>query len=319
MVAPADSVDDLVLLAAVVEAGGFSAASARTGIPKSRLSRRITALEQRLGVALIRRDPRHFEVTEAGLRICAHGQRIRESAQAAWDEAHARLGEPSGLLRVACPVAMAAAILAPFAGAFLLRYPRVQLAIATTTGMVEALAERADLVLHPASVPMPDSRMVARRLYQAPFMLVAAPGVADGLTDPQALAQVRVLGWEYMGPLQRWTLVHTQGDTVEVPVQPCLVSDNLLVLREAALAGAGVAPMSALMCGEEIAQGRLRVVAPGWSPPPATFYAVYASRTALPRAGRVFLDELIVHLAEKYGDGGAGSATTPSGSRKVPG
>jgi DNA-binding transcriptional LysR family regulator len=117
------------------------------------------------------------------------------------------------------------------------------------------------------------------------------------------LAHVRVLGWEYMGPAQRWALVHTGSHTVEVPVQPSLVSDNLLVLSEAALCGAGIAPMSALMCEDEIAQGRLRVVVHGWSPLPATFYAVYASRTALPSAGCVFLEELLVHLRERFGEG----------------
>ncbi len=143
------SADDLVLLFEVVEAGGFSAASARCGIPKSRLSRRIARLEQQLGVALIKRDSRHFDVTDVGRKLLEYGARIRADAGTAFGVAQDSLGQPTGELRVACPVAMAAALLARFAVAFVGRYPLVRLSVITTTGMVESLAERCDIVINP--------------------------------------------------------------------------------------------------------------------------------------------------------------------------
>jgi DNA-binding transcriptional LysR family regulator len=299
--APADSIDDLVLLAAVVEAGGFSAASARTGIPKSRLSRRIAALEQRLGVPLLQRDSRHFEVTETGRQMAEQGARIRDGAEAAWAIARDSRGEPSGHLSVACPVAMAATLLAPFVAEFARDHARVRLSIHTTTGMVETLAERHDIVIHPAAVPLPDSRMVARRLYLAPFALVRAPSATPAPREPQELAACDLLGWDYMGPQQRWRLVHEDGREVEVPVAPRLVCDNLLVLQNAVRAGWGIAPMSTLMCRADVAAGKLEIVLPGWSPPPATMYAVYLSRNALSLAGRLFIDRLAAHLQKVYG------------------
>ena len=295
--------NDLVLLVEVVEAGGFSAASARCGIPKSRLSRRIARLEQQLGVALIKRDSRHFEVTDVGRQLLEHGARIRESASSAATVAQDSLGQPTGDLRVACPVALAAALLARFAVGFVQRYPQVRLSVVTTTGMVESLAERCDIVIHPSSVPLADTTMVARRMLMSRFVLVSAPGAVEPVDDPRALSQRDVIGWDYMGASDRWRLTHDDGRSVDIAVSPRLSSDNLLVLREAVLAGWGVAPMATLMCAADIAAGRLQVVAPGWAPPPAQLYAVYASRRTLSIAGRAFIEEFEGFLREVYGVG----------------
>ncbi len=295
--------NDLVLLVEVVEAGGFSAASARCGIPKSRLSRRIARLEQQLGVALIKRDSRHFEVTDVGRQLLEHGARIRESASSAATVAQDSLGQPTGDLRVACPVALAAALLARFAVGFVQRYPLVRLSVVTTTGMVESLAERCDIVIHPSSVPLADTTMVARRMLMSRFVLVSAPGAVEPVDDPRALSQRDVIGWDYMGASDRWRLTHDDGRNVDIAVSPRLSSDNLLVLREAVLAGWGVAPMATLMCAADIAAGRLQVVAPGWAPPPAQLYAVYASRRTLSIAGRAFIEEFEGFLREVYGVG----------------
>ncbi len=297
----AGSVEDLVLLAEVVEAGGFSAASARCGVPKSRLSRRVAHLEQRLGIALIRRDARHFEVTEVGRQLASQGMAIRALAQQAENVVGDLQDEPTGTLAVACPVAIATFVLPRFVSAFIRRYPRVTLTISTTTGMVESLAERFDVVIHPAARQLPDSTMIARRLHVAPFVLVRAAGLGPALDDPMALTQCEVLGWEYLGSQTRWNLVHTDGRCLQVPVTPRLISDNLVVLLEAALAGSGVAPMSTLLCADDLAAGRLEVVSHGWSPPAAVLYAVHASRPAVSMAARVFIDELRAFLEAAYG------------------
>ncbi len=294
------SADDLVLLFEVVEAGGFSAASARCGIPKSRLSRRIARLEQQLGVALIKRDSRHFDVTDVGRKLLEYGARIRENAGTAFGVAQDSLGQPTGELRVACPVAMAVALLARFAVGFVGRYPLVRLSVVTTTGMVESLAERCDIVIHPAAVPLADTSMVARPLLMTRFVLVCAPGAVAPVEDPRTLAQCDVIGWDYLGATDTWHLTHEDGRSVDVAVSPRLSSDNLLVLREAVLAGWGVAPMATLMCAADVAAGRLQIVAPGWAPPPAQLYAVYGSRRSLSVAGRAFIGEFEEFLREVY-------------------
>ena len=296
------TIDDLALLLEVVEAGGFSAASARCNIPKSRLSRRIARLELRIGAALIKRDSRHFEVTEIGHQVLAHAKTVRDGARMAFGVVSDTLGVPSGALRIACPVAMATALLAKFAAEFVRKYPLVKLSIATTTGMIESLAERHDIVIHPSSAPLADTSMVARRMQLSRFLLVSAPGLTPHIDDPHALSHVDVIGWDYMGSKDQWHLVHADGRSVNIAVRPRLTSDNLLVIREAALSGYGVAPLSDLLCAGDIAAGRLQVVAPGWCPPSATIYAFYRSRLALSVAGRTFIDEFEGFLQGVYCD-----------------
>ena len=103
-----------------------------------------------------------------------------------------------------------------------------------------------------------------------------------------------------MGATDHWHLTHEDGRSVDVAVSPRLSSDNLLVLREAVLAGWGVAPMATLMCAQDLAAGRLQFVAPGWAPPPAQLYAVYGSRRSLSVAGRAFIGEFEGFLREVY-------------------
>ncbi|NRF70616.1 LysR family transcriptional regulator [Aquincola sp. S2] len=293
------TVEELILLAEVVEAGGFSAASGRTGIPKSRLSRRIAKLEERLGVGLIRRDSRHFEVTELGRQLYERACTIRESAVEAVGLAQDSVGEPTGLLRVACPVALATSLVTRIAASFVRQYPRVQLALTTTLGAADTLAERFDVIIHPSVGALPDSDMVARRLGVAQYALVATPELADTLAlhDPEQLAGAETIGWDFMGRRGRWHLAGPAGRTADVNVSERLYSDNLLVVRAAVLEGAGVAPMSRFLCQSDIDAGRLQVVLPGWGPPPLTLYAIYGSRRALSTAGGRFINELVAQIA----------------------
>ena len=145
---------DLMMLVEVVEAGGFSAASQRTGIPKSRLSRRISALEKRLGVALLMRNARHFEVTELGQEMFQRGLKIRDETRAALTVAEEGREEPSGALRVACPIALASFLIGDIAITFARSYPRVCLTLKTTDG--SATDEHFDLIIQPARRALTD-------------------------------------------------------------------------------------------------------------------------------------------------------------------
>ena len=284
---------DLMMLVEVVEAGGFSAASQRTGIPKSRLSRRIAALEQRLGVALLMRNPRHFEVTELGQEMFQRGLTIRGEARAALAMAQQGRDEPSGVLRVACPIALASFLIGDVAIAFASRYPRVSLTLKTTDG--SALDEHFDLVIQPARRALADSSMVAQQLLASPYVLVAAPRLIEEVgfpADPRHLMEWPAIGWSFDEHAAKWTLWDPHGETAVVPVKPRLHSDSLLVIRKAAIAGIGVAQLPLVLCQKDIDEGSLGIVAPGWAPCPMSIYALYPSRHHLTHAGRLFLTAL---------------------------
>ncbi len=284
---------DLMMLVEVVEAGGFSAASHRTGIPKSRLSRRIAALEERLGVALLMRNTRHFEVTELGQELFQRGLKIRDETRAALAVAQEGRNEPSGTLRIACPIALASFIIGDVAIAFARSHPRVTLTLKTTDG--SALDEHFDLIIQPARRALADSSMVAQQLMAARYVLVASPTlIADAgfPADPQQLMEWPAIGWSFDEHAAKWTLWGPQGETAIVPVKPRLHSDSLLVIQKAAIAGIGVAQLPLGLCQKDIDEGSLAVVAPGWAPLPISVYALYPSRHHLTHGGRLFLAAL---------------------------
>ncbi len=295
--------DDLSLLAQVIEAGGFTAASRRTGIPKSRLSRRIADLETRLGVTLIHRDARRFAVTELGLRLYRHGAAIRAEAEAAALVAQEALAEPSGPLRVACPVVLAELIIGRLSAEFAAAHPLVQLNLTVTTGVEEIMPPGCDLMIRPTPSTLADSTLVARRLLVAPFVLVATPAWVAAADHPRNPAQLNGrdgVGWWQQGDAPRWQLQDLSGAAAEIAIRPRFVTDNLMVARDGALAGLGLARLSRHIVEDDLSAGRLVEALPGWAPPPMTFYAVYPSPRALKPVGRRFLDHLAAGLDARY-------------------
>ncbi len=298
------TVDDLLLLAEVVEAGGIRATSARTGLTKSRLSRRIAALEERLHVCLLTRNSRHFEVTDVGRALYEHALQIRETARSAMTLANDTLSEPGGLLRVACPFALSRSVVAPLAIDFAIRHPRVRLCLATTKGTAQALEQHYDLLIHPSSQQLPDSDVVARRLSTVPYVLVASPALFNGLEVPKLpteLDRFPVVGWNTDDPVAAIHLNGPGGSTAEVRMPVRFSADNLLAVHEAALAGLGIARLPRPVCADDLTGARLVEVAPGWAPPPMSIYVIYSSRRQLSRAGHSFVELLHQHFQAGVG------------------
>src|ERR1700749_2054174 len=133
--------NDLYFLVAVYEHGGFSAAGRALGIPKSRLSKRIAQLEDRLGVRRLQRPTRRFVVTEIGERFYAHCRAVLEEARAAQDAVDELRTEPRGVVRVSCPISLAQNVLAPMLPAFLLEHPKVQVRMTATNRRVDLIGE----------------------------------------------------------------------------------------------------------------------------------------------------------------------------------
>jgi DNA-binding transcriptional LysR family regulator len=299
------TVDDLLLLAEVVEAGGFRAAQERTGLTRSRLSRRIAALEERLQVCLLTRDSRRFEVTEIGRRLYEQGLQIRAATRTALTLADDSGSAPSGVLRIACPFALSQAIVCRLAIAFAKANPRVRLCLSTTKGTPDGMSEHYDLVIHPSTHPLPDSDMVARLLLTQPYLLVAAPALAAGrerLHGAAAIEGLGAIGWNSSDNSANWRLFGPDGAEAEVRLPVGFAADNLLAVREAALAGLGVARLPEATCRDDLRAGRLCVLSPGWAPAPMSIYVLYPSRRRLSLAGQTFIGALQQALAAFPGE-----------------
>lgn len=293
-------VDDLTLLAQVIEAGGFTAASRITGITKSLLSRRIAELEAHLGVQLIDRTSRRFSVTDLGMQLYRHAATIRAEVDAAELIAQQALAEPRGPLRVACPVVLAELVVGKAAVRFACEYPLTQLTFDMTSGLPNTSMDRYDIMLRASPIGLPNSEMIGRRLMLTPYELVAAPEWLAASGKPKRtdeLSGLDGIGWWQTTDAPRWQLYHSGGETCEITIRPRFVTNNLAVARDAAIAGLGMARLPRPLCQQDLIGGGLQRVLEGWSPQAMTIYAAYSTRRSLTNAGRRFLEMLSATLS----------------------
>jgi DNA-binding transcriptional LysR family regulator len=291
--------NDLYFFASVVEHGGFSAAGRALGIPKSRLSKRIAQLEDRLGVRLLQRTTRRFVVTEIGERFYAHCRAVLEEARAAQDAVDELRTEPRGIVRVSCPISLAQNVLGPMLPAFMLEHPKVQVRLTATNRRVDLIGEGFDVAIRVREKLDTDATLVLRSIGYARNLLVASPKFLDSNGRPKTLDELAALPalsmYEHEGA-QVWELVDPNGKKAAVEVKPRLVSGDFTVLLAAAMQCCGVALLPEDYCGPLIASGELEWVLPEYTTAQGTLHFVYPSRRGLLPAIRSFVDFLAERL-----------------------
>jgi DNA-binding transcriptional LysR family regulator len=291
--------DDYVLFAGVVEHGGFAAAGRAMRMQKSKLSRRIAALEARLGVRLVERSTRSFRVTEIGQTLYEHCRTIVldvERARAVTAEA---LGEPHGQVRVSCPTGLVEPLSANLA-VFLTRYPKVNLQIVATDRGVDLIGERIDVALRVRTKIESDASLTMRTLTRSRRILVASPKLANGVGGRvEDLGGVPTLSSaEHAGPVT-WELEGPDGASFRLEHEPRLRCEEFGPLRTAAAAGLGVALLPDHACWPDLAAGRLVRLFPEWHAQEGIVHLIFATRRGLPPAVRAFID----HLAATFHSG----------------
>jgi DNA-binding transcriptional LysR family regulator len=292
-----DNLNDLYMYAMVVEHGGFSKAERALGIPKSRLSRRITELEADLGVRLLQRGSRHFVVTEVGQRVYQHVQSMLTEAQAARDVVAELSVEPRGVLRVSVPVDIAEQQMAQILPEFMQRYPQVQLHFSVTNRRIDLLNEGIDVALRVRDSLDNDGNLVMRNFGQSIAVLVASPEYLDRMGRPQhpsELIQHQTLSNNEREYDQQWTL-HGPNGKESFDIKPQVLGSSFALMSALAEQGHGITFLPLMTCVDQLRTGQLEIVLPNWRLPQGIYHAVFASRRGMLPAVRVFID----FLAEK--------------------
>lgn len=290
--------NDLLIFARVAELGSFSRAGEALGLPKSTVSRRLSALEQQVGERLLLRTTRRQSLTEFGLQLLEHARQVADEVAAAGQLAEQRQAAPSGRLRVSMPSDFATLLLADSLAAFVALYPAIQLDLDLSARRVDLLGEGFDLAVRIGDLP-DDGLLAARALTTFPVGLYAAPDYLAERGEPAAPedlarhAAVRLRGPQ--GEPAAWTL--QQGDQRWQGVAPGRLSANSpeLLIR-LACAGAGIAAVPEQFAQPQVRLGRLRRVLPAWCLPSHTAWAVFPGRTLMPSKTRVFIDMLVAAL-----------------------
>lgn len=290
--------NDLYYFAAVVDHGGFAAAERALGIPKSRLSRRISALENELGVRLLQRSTRRFAVTDVGQNVYRHAQSMLAEAQAAREVVDRLSAEPRGVVRVSVPVSLAQQQMPKLLPEFLARYPKVRLQMHVSNRRVDLINEGFDVALRVRTRLDDDGSLVMRSFGQVQELLVASPKYLDRAgrpLRPEDLAEHVTLSMSEDDARQRWELHGPDGEVRRVELQPRLSGFDFPMLKQLAMDGLGITLLPETVCADAVRDGRLEVVLPQWRLPQGIAHAVFASRRGLLPAVRVFID----FLAEK--------------------
>ena len=287
--------NDLYYFAKVVEHGGFAPAGRALGEPKSKLSRRIALLEERLGVRLIQRSTRKFSVTEVGQTYYAHVQAMLVEADAAAQAIEMTRSQPRGTVRLSCPTMLLDFRVGAMLAEFMARCPEVQIHLEATNRRVDVIAEGFDLAIRVRPLPLEDSDLVLKVLGERGQGLVASPDLLARCGSPLGPADLASLPSVALGVPQAdhaWQLIGPDGARADVRLQPRLVTRGMLTLREAACAGVGVAQLPLMIVEQAIAEGRLVRVLPDWAPPKEVIHIVYPSRRGLLPSVRALIDHL---------------------------
>jgi len=286
--------NDLLLFARVVEEGSFSRAAERLKIPKSTLSRRLTALEGQLGERLLQRSTRKLSVTDMGHSVLAHAQQVATEVEAALALSQHRQAEPSGRLRVSMPADFAVDILDRLLADFTFKYPAIALELDLSQRRVDLIGENFDLAIRMGDMAE-DSSLVARRLAVFSVGLYAAPGYLEkhGVPhEPEALMEHDALHLlSRSGDPQLWSLRRGEASWEGTP--PGRATANLPgLLVRMAVAGVGITYLSDHFAAPYVRNGELVQVLEDWTLPTSTAWAVYPSRRLMPARTRVFLEAL---------------------------
>lgn len=291
--------NDLLVFARVAELGSFSRAAERLGLPKSTVSRRIAALEARVGERLLVRTTRRQTLTELGAALLEHARQIAAEVDAATALRDHRQSAPSGRLRVSMPGDVANLVLADMLAAFAALHPAIALELDLSPRRVDLLGERFDAAVRIGTLP-DDGLLAARLLTAFAQGLYAAPGYLAERGEPQApseLAQhdaVRLLGGD--GAPVPWTLTRGAERWEGVPPGRASANSPELLIR-LARAGAGIAAVPEAFAQPLVRRGELRRVLADWRLPSQTAWVVFPGRRLMPAKTRVFVDMLHAALA----------------------
>jgi len=230
--------------------GGFGRASRASRRSKATLSRRVADLEEQLGLRLIERGAKGLELTEAGQRLLSRTEGPMHEVEDAFRSAREALGKVSGRLRVAAPILFSQLAMGRLAAEFRQLYPEVTLEVVGEDRVVDLVEEQFDAAIRPN--PRIDTALVGRCFARDRLVAVAAPAIAGPQPGPAAVRVAAAVSAYRDG--ETWAL--DAGRLLIEPV-PVLRLSSMLMLRDAALAGAGVALVPQSIVGKQVDSGEL--------------------------------------------------------------
>jgi len=258
--------EGLAIFAKVVQMHSFVGAATELRLSKATVSKAVSRIERKLGTRLFNRAARGLALTESGRQLYDRAARILAEGEAAEDDGMAQSAAPRGHVRLTAPMSYGLLHIAPKLPEFLERYPAVTIDLHLSDSHVDLLGEGYDAAIRIASLP--DSSLIGRSLAPVSRFLVAAPNylATHGRpTHPLQLSEHRCIAY-ISTPGETWHFTAAGGEAVVVrPVGPLRVNNGDAILP-ALIAGLGLGVLPDFLIREPLADGRLEIVMPEWTP-----------------------------------------------------
>jgi DNA-binding transcriptional LysR family regulator len=296
-----EDLSDIYFFASVVQHGGFSAAARRIGVEKTRLSRRIAALEKRLGVRLLQRTTRALAPTEAGQRFFERCVATVEGAQAAFDSVAELRREPAGLVRLSSPALLAQRCLAHVLPAYMTMHPKVSVFVEATDRTVNLIEERCDIAIRALPVIEDVAGLVAKTLGQSQRVLVVSPAFLDQYGRPELPTDLLKFNTvassdDIFDNGARWTLTAPGTEAQQIALRPRLVTSDLRTRLQAAIHGIGIALLPEQAVSAPLTGGLIERVLSEWSAANNILHLVYPTPRGMLPSVRSLIDYLLIHV-----------------------
>lgn len=274
----------------VVENGSFSSAAQSLNITKSAVSKRITQLEDELGIRLLNRTTRKLSLTEAGQRYYQYVIQAYSLAQQGIDAVTELQGQPRGRLKLTAPMSFGVLHIAPLIAEFMTLYPEVDIDLQLEDKMVDLVQQGFDLGIRIGHLPL--SNLVAKRLAPCKSVLCASPDYLKHQGTPMRPSELSLhncLQYSYYRGGNEWRLTTTNHQYSVIPKGRLMVN-NSEAIRRAVLAGSGIGNLPTFIVGKDIIAGAIDVVLPNYQLPEHAVYAVFPERKHMPLKVRAFID-----------------------------
>ncbi|WP_305984230.1 LysR family transcriptional regulator [Roseibium sp. MMSF_3544] len=291
-------VNDILVFLSVVDTGSFVDGGRAFGLSRSTAGKAVARLEDAYGARLLNRTTRALDMTEEGRKLYEHGQAIRAAIEEADLSLSADAGIPRGTLRITAPDAVGRRILLPVVRRFLEKWPQMRVEIGFSDRVDNMIEKGFDLAIR-VGVTSPGQGFISRTLLTDVPVLCAAPAYFEGGGRPLRAEQLDafdLLLFGDQGKNQGWRIRDEGGPWIRLQGHARLKLDSAEALREAALAGLGIALLPRLVVEEDLAAGRLEQVLPLAECGSVPIIALYPHKRLLEPRVRRFIDMLAEHL-----------------------
>lgn len=293
-----DTLASMAMFVQVVDTGSFAAAAEATGVSPTMAGKHIRAIEERLGARVLHRTTRRQQLTEVGRLYYERCKLVLADVELAERSALELQATPRGRLRITAPMSFGSRRLTPAITDYLQRYPEVNVELSLDNRVYDLVSEGFELGIRIGAVD--DPQLVARPLQPYRMLMAASPNylARHGTPErPEDLSRHTCLGLSNWRKRDQWRLLGPAGDERDVPVRGRLATDHGDALRMAALHDAGIVLQPEVLLADDLAEGRLVAVLPGWAPPSTPMHLLYAQD----RRPTAKLRSMIEFLLERFG------------------